>query len=164
MAMNARLQSLLDHLEVRYEIIPHPDAFTAKEVAMSAHLPVRRVAKVVVLRDAAGADFMVVLPAALHVNDVVFHRVTGRTMTRLEDEAELQRLFRDCEVGTMPPFGKLYGLGMYVDPCLAEEDEICFQAGNHHELVCMRYQDFDRIARPFWMKACFHSQRVASHR
>lgn len=164
MAMNARLQSLLDHFDVRYEVIPHPDAYTAKDVALSAHQPSRRLAKVVVMRDEAGADFMVVLPAAIHVNYDVLHRVTGRSVMRLEDEAELQRLFPDCEVGTMPPFGKLYGLGMYVDPCLVEEEDICFQAGNHHELVSMRYRDFDRIARPFSMTACVHTQMVGAVR
>ena len=156
MAINVRLQELLDRSQIEYETIPHRDAFSAKEVAFSAHVPGRQLAKVVVIRDAAKSDFMVVIPASDHVDDSILHRVTSRKGTQLEKESELKRLFPDCEVGAMPPFGKLYGLAMYVDACLAEEEDIWFQAGNHHELVRMRFRDFARIAQPFYAKACLH--------
>ena len=97
---------------------------------------------------------MVVLPAAVHMNPQVVRHVTGRHGIQLEDEAELNRLFPDCEVGAMPPFGALYGLPMYVDPCLALESEIVFQAGNHHEAVRMRWVDFERAVRPVVAEFC----------
>ncbi|MDR4482927.1 MAG: hypothetical protein R3B95_06755 [Nitrospirales bacterium] len=31
----------------------------------------------------------------------------------------------------MPPFGKLYGLEVFVDQSLTEDEEIVFQAGTH---------------------------------
>jgi prolyl-tRNA editing enzyme YbaK/EbsC (Cys-tRNA(Pro) deacylase) len=45
---------------------------------------------------------------------------------------------------------------MYVDPCLAREEEIVFHAGNHHEAVCMRWEDYERLARPFYCRKCLH--------
>jgi Ala-tRNA(Pro) deacylase len=99
---------------------------------------------------------MVVVPAQFHVDDAILHRVTGRSGIRLENESELQRLFPDCELGAMPPFGKLYGLPMYVDACFEREEDIWFQAGNHHELVRMRYEDYERIAQPFYARTCLH--------
>ena len=157
MAVNARLMQLLAERGVSYEVIPHREVFTANEVAMTSHVPGREFAKVVLVRDDAGADFMVVLPAALHMDPHVLRHVTGRHGIQLESEAELRRLFPDCEVGAMPPFGALYGLPMYVDPCLAREPEIVFQAGNHHEVVRMKWEDYERIARPFYVRTCLHT-------
>ena len=48
----------------------------------------------------------------------------------------------------MPPFGSLYDLPMYVDESLAEDEEIVFNAGTHHDAIRMRYVDYVRLAKP----------------
>ena len=58
------------------------------------------------------------------------------------------KLFPDCEVGTMPPLGNLYGLRVYVDTSLTLEPVIYFPAGLHREVVEMRYEDFERLIHP----------------
>ena len=103
---------------------------------------------------------MAVLPASEHVDTDALRRVSGRLDLELATEEELQRLFPDCELGAMPPFGHLYGVPMYVDPCLADHD-IWFQAGNHHEIARMAYDAFARMARPYTGGVCLH--RMASH-
>jgi Ala-tRNA(Pro) deacylase len=60
----------------------------------------------------------------------------------------------------MPPFGNLYGIPVYVDETLTEDDEIAFNAGSHHELIRMAYTDFDRLVRPEVMN--FSSARTAA--
>ena len=164
MSLNRKLQELMDRHGPHYEIVPHRETVTTHEAAQSTHVSGRNVAKPVVMRDAAGFDFMVVLPASLHLDPRIVHHVTGRAGVRLEDEQELHRLFPDCDLGAMPPFGHLYGLSMVVDPCLLEDhDEIWFQAGNHHELVRMRVEDYERLARPFQAGRCLHPEPAASY-
>jgi Ala-tRNA(Pro) deacylase len=48
----------------------------------------------------------------------------------------------------MPPFGNLYGMPVLVDPRLAEDQEIAFNAGSHSELIRLAYQDFERLVKP----------------
>jgi Ala-tRNA(Pro) deacylase len=157
MSVNRRLSELLERRPVPYEVVPHPETVTTHEAAQSAHVAGSHVAKAVVVRDSAGADFMVVLPSTLHLDPWKVHHVTGRHGIHLEDEQELARIFPDCDVGAMPPIGHLYGLATYVDPCLIEDQEdIWFQAGNHHELVCMKVADFQRLAAPFYHHVCLH--------
>jgi len=48
----------------------------------------------------------------------------------------------------MPPFGSLYDLPIYVDESLAQDVEIVFNAGTHHDAVRLRYDDFLRLANP----------------
>jgi Ala-tRNA(Pro) deacylase len=165
MSVNPRLKELLDRRGTRHEVVPHRETITAHQAAQTTHVSGQHVAKAVVMRDAMGSDFMLVVPSSFHVDDKVVHHVTGRAGVRLEDEAALTRLFPDCELGAMPPFGALYGLSMFVDPCLLEDedgDEIWFQAGNHHELVRMSVADYARIAQPFHASACLHREPVGS--
>ena len=50
---------------------------------------------------------------------------------RLATEAECANLFPDRQVGTMPPFGNLYGVEVYVDRLLTEDESIVFEAGTY---------------------------------
>jgi len=163
MSVNTRLQALLDRHGPRYEIVAHRETITTHQAAQTAHVAGTHVAKAVVMRDAAGSDFMVVLPSSFHLDPRVVHHVTGRAGVRLEDERELARIFPDCDLGAMPPFGNLYGMSTYVDPCLIEDQEdIWFQAGNHHELVRMRVEDYERMAAPLLRSACMHRDLAAT--
>jgi Ala-tRNA(Pro) deacylase len=37
---------------------------------------------------------------------------------------------------------------VFVEPHLAEDDQIAFNAGSHTELISMAYKDFDRLVHP----------------
>lgn len=144
------LKSLTDLLEqehVRYTVIPHTPAYTAQEVAASAHVPGRELAKTVIVK-VDGRLAMVVLPATEQVRTEALCKALGARDVALADEDEFDARFPDCETGAMPPFGNLYGLEVFVSPRLAQDEEICFNAGSHEELIRMRYRDFERIAHP----------------
>ena len=66
----------------------------------------------------------------------------------LASEDEFKRLFPDCELGAMPPFGNLYDMGVYVAGELTEDEEIAFNAGSHTELVRMAYKDYANLVTP----------------
>ncbi|MCS7338729.1 MAG: YbaK/EbsC family protein [Verrucomicrobiae bacterium] len=147
-----KLKAFLDTERVRYVSIPHSVAYTAQEVAASAHVPGRQMAKtVIVVMD--GRPVMVVLPAHRRVVLEDLRQAAGAEEVRFATEDEFKSLFPDCEVGAMPPFGNLYGLDVYVAAPLAEEDEIVFNAGTHTELIRLAYRDFERLVRP--KVACF---------
>jgi len=156
MAVNDRLLKLLRHSGAKFEVLPHHAAYSAQDVARSVHIPGRVVAKVVVLRDEMDAPFMAVVPATTHlaVDDV--RRLTRRHGVELATENEIIDLFPDCAIGAMPPFGHLYGMPAFIDPCLLDDEVIFFQAGNHHEVVGMRRDDFLRLARPVRLEECVH--------
>jgi Ala-tRNA(Pro) deacylase len=72
----------------------------------------------------------------------------GLSQVRLATEDEVGKLFPDCELGAMPPFGSLYGLSVYLDSSLAGEPFIAFNAGTHREVIHMRTAEFRRLAKP----------------
>ena len=104
-------------------------------------------AKVVIIK-ADDRFVMGVLPSNYKVDFERLSDVLGGEHVRLATEGEFQELFPDCGVGAMPPFGNLYGLEVFVDESLAEDEEIVFQAGTHLRVIKLRYQDFADLVHP----------------
>ena len=91
---------------------------------------------------------MAVMPANRSIDFDHFRQEIGAKEIRLAAEGQFKDVFPDCEVGAMPPFGNLYGMDVYVDQHLGEDDDIFFNACSHSELVRMSYQDFERLVKP----------------
>ncbi len=142
-----KLKEFLDGHGVKYVMISHSRAYTAQEIAASAHVPGKELAKTVMVQ-LDGAMAMAVLPASSQIDLRRLGEVTGAADVELATESEFQGLFPDCELGAMPPFGNLYGMPVYVARELAEDEEIAFNAGSHTELIRLRYEDFERLVEP----------------
>lgn len=156
--ISPRLQTLLDSAHASYTTRRHAPAFTAPEVAAESHVPGRDLAKVVVARSPKGTHVMAVLPASCRLDLDALARLAGIDTLVLAREEELRGLFPDCEFGAMPPFGKLYGLPVYVDACFPRHEMLFFQPGNHHEVVGMSYPEFERLAEPIVGEFCLHAR------
>lgn len=143
----AKLQEYLDEHNVQYVLMKHSPAFTAQELAATAHIPGQEVAKTVVVK-LDGVLALVVLPAPDMVKMNHLKAETGAGDVRLATEEEFKGKFPDCEVGAMPPFGNLYGLDTFVEESLTDDEEIAFNAGTHTELIRMAYRDYEELVRP----------------
>jgi Ala-tRNA(Pro) deacylase len=142
-----RLKAYLDKNRVKYVSLTHSPAFTAQEIAASAHVPGRELAKTVIV-EVDGKLAMAVLPASHQID---FHRlkeVAGAREAYLADEDQFQDRFAGCELGAMPPFGNLWEMDVFVAESLAEDDEIAFNAGSHTELIRLSFEDFQRLVKP----------------
>ncbi len=142
-----KLKEFLDSRGVRYVTISHSPAYTAQEIASSAHVSGKELAKTVMIK-IDGRMAMAVLPAAKKVDFELFKKAAGGKDVELAGEQEFKDLFPDCEIGAMPPFGNLYGMDVFVDETLAQNEEIAFNAGSHTELVRMAYRDFETLVKP----------------
>lgn len=145
-----KLKQFLDENLVKYVTITHSKAFTAQEVAESAHVSGRAMAKVVIL-DLDGELAMAVLPADRKVVAQDLRDITGSDHVRFASENRFKNCFPDCEIGAMPPFGNLYGMEVFVAESLGENEEIAFNAGSHEEIIKLKYADFERLVQPMVM-------------
>ncbi|HEY7729214.1 MAG TPA: YbaK/EbsC family protein [Candidatus Eisenbacteria bacterium] len=146
MAIPARITDFLKQNGVSFEVMRHPAAFTAQELAAVEHVKGRNHAKVVVVQMDQGR-IIAVLPADHRVNLDKLSRATGKPCA-LADESDFDRMFPDCDRGTMPPFGALYDLPTWVDRSLTADEYIVFEAGTHTDAIKIRYSDFERVAKP----------------
>ena len=146
----AKMSDLLKYLNltgVQYQIINHVPAFSAHSVALAAHVPDCELAKTLLVR-ADEQYWMAVLPADSHLNQKAIRHALEAKHVGLATEEELSVFFPDCDVGAMPPFGKLYALPVILDKSLAADECIVFNACTHTQSVKMSYADFEKLVRP----------------
>ncbi len=144
------LQSCLNYLNahgIRYAHTMHSPAYTAEEVAAAEHIPAHRMAKNVIFRSADGY-VMVVVPADSYVDSERLRIAIGVPAIRKAEERELYLLFQNAELGAMPPLGTLFGLPVYLDREIADQEFIAFNAGTHRDVIHMRVSDFQDLVRP----------------
>jgi Ala-tRNA(Pro) deacylase len=141
----------IDHFlqvaRIPFTTFRHAPAFTAQEEAAVSHVPGRSWAKIVVcLVD--DEPILAVLPAHLIIDLEALRALVGAGAVRLAREREFARLYADCELGAMPPFGALYHQRVFVDRSLVGETEMVFNAGTHTDAIRMHYGDFAAVSNP----------------
>jgi len=142
-----RLEAYLREHQVPFQVQQHARTFSAQKIAESEHIPGKMVAKTVI----AWADnqmIALVLPASDRADLGKVRDLLGAQEVRLAHEAEFAATFTDCAVGTMPPFGNLYGIPVYVEQHLAEQEKMVFPAGTYTETMSLRYADFEGLVHP----------------
>ncbi|MCL4812646.1 MAG: YbaK/EbsC family protein [Vicinamibacteraceae bacterium] len=148
-----RLREYLDEHGITYEEIHHRPAYTAQEVAASTHVPGKDMAKTVVVK-VDGRLALAVLPAAERVDVVRLKDIAHASNVTIALEQDFRAAFPECELGAMPPFGNLYGVPVYVDTHLAEDDRIAFNAGTHTDVMRVAYKDFEKLVHPTVAPLC----------
>jgi Ala-tRNA(Pro) deacylase len=142
-----KITELLTDRGIRFEHMHHRPAYTAQRVAEELHVPGREVAKPVLLRTAEGY-IMAVVPATHRIDLERLREMLNEAYIDVASEAEMDRLFPDCEPGAMTPFGSLYHVPTVVDDTLAEDDQIVFEAQSHEDAIRMSYRDYEAIEKP----------------
>jgi Ala-tRNA(Pro) deacylase len=142
-----KLKDFLDRNNIKYVSIKHSQVFTAQEIAASAHISGKALAKTVMVK-IDGKMAMAVLPATDKVDFDQLKKVGGAEKVELASEDEFRDMFPECETGAMPPFGNLYGTDVYADEKLTRDEIIAFNAGSHTELIQLPYNDFERLVKP----------------
>ena len=142
-----RIKEFLDCQGARYAVITHSPAFTAQEVAASAHVPGKDMVKVVVvLIDERLA--LAAVPATSELDTDRLRTAAGAREVSIASEWEFDSRFPGCELGAMPPIGPLFGLETFMERALAKEAWIAFNAGTHRDVIAMPFSEYRRVSHP----------------
>jgi Ala-tRNA(Pro) deacylase len=140
MSLSINLRYYLENQGKLYDILQHPRAVTSMRKAQAAHIAGDQVAKTLVIEDQEGY-WLAVIPATHRLRFAKLREKVGHNVG-LASEAEMQELFRDCEVGAIPPFGRPFGLKVLIDERLLNEEHVYCECGDHEELVHLSGDDF----------------------
>jgi len=147
MATVAWIKDMLEKRGVAYEELHHRVAFTAQEVAESEHISGDRLAKVVVVV-ADGRPVELILPASRRVVLDRVRALLGAGAIRLASEAEMERIFTDCETGAIPPLRHWKDVTVLMDGSMANARDLVFQAGTHEDAIRLNFQDWLELVSP----------------
>jgi Ala-tRNA(Pro) deacylase len=144
MSIAPQLRQFLDEAKADYDIVDHRPTQSTLDSARSANIPADRVAKAVLLDTAEDDHLLAVLPSDRRVELSELRSELG-SKPRLADEAEIGKVFRDCEVGAVPPVG--YGVQTIVDDSVGQQSDVYFEAGDHKSLIHMSRGEFTRLTK-----------------
>src|SRR5690606_30114656 len=139
----------LEEKKVTYEVLEHPHAVGARELAHCLEVPRERVAKTVLLRaDRGFAYILAVLPGDRRVDLERVSRALAGARLELATEEEIDLHCPDCAPGVLPPFGSAYDMETLVDASLICDGHIVFPGNNRTEAIRMKYEDYASIEHP----------------
>lgn len=133
MAIARTLKVHLEARQVGYELVAHPHTGSSHETAAAAQVREDHIAKGVLLKD-AGGYLLAVIPGDSWVR---LHGIRDELDRPLEiaPEADVVRIFSDCDAGAVPCTGTAYNIETIVDEALAALAFVYFEAGDHEHLV-----------------------------
>ncbi len=147
-AVFQKIKSVLDENKISYEVMRHEPVFTSEQAAKARghdlNSGLKRGAKAMILK-ADDKFIQCIVPACLRVDMKKVRAVINAKKLRLASAEEVKEVI-DCEPGSVPPFGSLFGLASYADPNL--NDEIDFNAGLHGVSIFMKRSDWEKIVKP----------------
>ncbi len=146
MAIAITFKQYLDQTGVPYEVVMHPRTYSSMRTAEAAHVPGHRLAKSVILEDDNGY-VMAIVPSNRQIRLGAVSDELHRNL-RLATEQEISSLFKDCDVGAIPPVGPAYGVPTLVDDTLAREPDVYLEAGDHEELIHVSHDAFINLLGP----------------
>jgi len=145
--ISIRLRNLLEQNGIAFEVMPHDPAFSAQQLAARMHVRGKEFVKAVVVK-VDGRYAIAAVPAHRLVDEKALARLAGASRCELATEAEFRSLFPECELGAMPPVGRLYDLPTYVDEEVTRDEMVVANAGTHAEAIRLRYLDLARVVEP----------------
>lgn len=154
MSISTTLESCLESKSGQYEIFHHSHTANSMATAEAAHIPGDRLAKTVILEDDIGYA-AAVLPSTRHLSLTDMWKQTGRRL-QLASEDDVRELFKDCELGALPPVAMAYGMPTYLDESLVHEPDVYFEAGDHEALIHMRSEQFLDLMQDSRRISCAH--------
>lgn len=146
MSVLERIHTCLHHHQIEFEATSHPPVYTSEEAARVRGVSPSSGAKALVVK--AGDEFrMFVLPGDRKLDRRKIRQNLGYKNVRFATPEEVERI-TDLRIGSIPPFGSLFGLRTVCDPALGENETINFNAGTHTDSIRMTYRDYVRVEEP----------------
>jgi Ala-tRNA(Pro) deacylase len=143
MGIALSLKHYLDGQGAPYEIMTHERTVRSSATAKASAIPESRLAKGVLIKYRDGF-LLAIVPASRHVHlDAVGDWL--RQPAALATEAEVSRIFADCDRGSVPPVASPYGLAAVMDDSLEGFDDIYFEGGDHTSVVHLKGNDYYRL-------------------
>ena len=144
MTISTRVDSYLKDHHIDFQVVNHRYSEGAYNTAVAAHIPMKKLAKAVLLTDHDDKHLLVVLPASNLLSLKDLSKKLNREL-RFVQEKELSVFFADCATGAIPAVGQAYNLSMIWDDHLRQEPDIDIEGGDHEALVHMSNEEFLKL-------------------
>lgn len=145
MAVTNPILSYLRRNDVEFKAIEHDPADSLQLAVMQAGIPPEMVARAVLLGDEEGV-LLAVLPLANAINFTQLFELVKRELEPVE-RAAAHHIFKDCELGTVPPLAIPFGIQAVIDDALLEQEIVYLEPGSKELLLRLSGEHFRHLHR-----------------
>jgi Ala-tRNA(Pro) deacylase len=139
---------------VEFNVTEHKAVLTCEEAAEVRGAALASGAKAMLLKDSGkkltreGVEyFFAVMSAANKFSSKQFKKTSGVKNFRFATPEEVHTV-TGCLPGAVPPFGKIFGLPIWVDRSLGKNESINFNCGLRTKSITMKYEDYFKVEEP----------------
>ncbi len=144
MTISTRLYSYLTTNAIPYQMIEHSHINSSVGSAISAPIPLEKIAKAVILEDHQDRNIMAIFPAK---NKNHLSALNDELMGsfQLLKEREVYAMFNNCEHGAIPLLSDAYNMPAVCDELLDKLEHVYIEAGEHKNLLRVEHYNFEKI-------------------
>ena len=148
-----KIRSLLKEKNIIFETFEHEAVRTSEEAAkVRTGYTIQQGAKALIVRAKISNQdkrfVMVVVPGDKRFDNQKLKNLLSAKDIRFATETEVGQLTDGVQPGGVPPFGNLFGLDVYADKSLVNQQKIIFNAGDKRYSIGMSSQDYIQVVHP----------------
>ena len=141
-----KILSIFKENNVTYQLYEHEPVYTSQEAAKIRGVELKTGCKSMVLKTKDGKFVLANVAANKKIDLKKLERMLDRKLSFASKEEVLQ--ITNCESGSVPPFGKLFGLPTFLDESVLENDFVNFNIGMLTRSVKISKQDLLKLMDP----------------
>ncbi len=141
-----RIKEVLNKEKIEYEVMEHKPVYTSKEAAQARGTELKQGCKALVCKTEEGF-IQACVSAAKELDIEKLQKFTLFKKIELANASEVKKV-TGCNIGSVPPFGNLFGLKVYFDKSVMENDIAAFNAGSHTRSIKMKAKDLAKVVNP----------------
>ncbi len=147
-----KITNMLNQNGIVFDTFEHEEVRTSEEAAkVRTGYTIDQGAKALILRvkkDGLKKFVMVVVPGSAKFNKDNLKNNFGLTDVRFATEEESFKITNGVQFGGIPPLGNLFGLDVYTEKTLLDNERIIFNAGDRSFSVGMKSSDYIHVVHP----------------
>ncbi len=137
---------IFNEKRINYQLYEHEPVYTSQEAAMARGVELKTGCKSMVLKTKGGKFILANVAADRKLDLKELEKIVGSKLSFARKEEVLETT--NCESGSVPPFGNLFGLPTYLDESVLENDFVNFNIGMLTKSVKISKQDLLKIMKP----------------
>lgn len=149
-----QIKEILDKNNIEYTHLTHEHVHRSEDAAKIRGTNLDEAAKAIILKvekkDESGKsyEFIQVVIGGDQRIDLKKLRImfNSKNVALASPDEVLERT--GCTIGSVPPFGILFNLKVYMDSSLLDKPQIVFSAGTHNDSIVIKPEDYVEILSP----------------
>lgn len=141
-----KIMTLLKKHTVKFQLYEHEPVYTSEDAAKIRGTDLSAGAKALVLF-ADGKPIMVAVAGDRKIDFSLFKKLYGVKDLRMATKEEVLNV-TGVPIGAVPPYGSIFGIPLYEDESIHNNEQMAYNAGLHTKSISMSVADFEKIEKP----------------